>query len=159
MWYLPIIDHLRAIFKNPKDAKLMSWHASGDHTKDDGKLRHPSDGKQWKDFNDMFPEFGKEARNVRFALSTDRMDPFSDLSSSHNTWLVILPPSICQMRKYLLLTMLISEPKQPSNGIDVFLEPLIEDLKKLWEEGVEMMDASLRKKFTLKAIIFVTITD
>jgi hypothetical protein len=32
-------------------------------------------------------------------------------------------------------------------------------MKKLWEEGVEMMDASLRKKFTLKAIIFVTITD
>jgi hypothetical protein len=24
MWYLPIIDHLRAIFGNPKDAKLMS---------------------------------------------------------------------------------------------------------------------------------------
>jgi hypothetical protein len=41
----------------------------------------------------------------------------------------------------------------------VFLEPLMEYMKKLWEEGVEMMDASLRKKFTLKAIIFVTITD
>jgi hypothetical protein len=24
MWYLPVIDHLRAIFGNPKDAKLMS---------------------------------------------------------------------------------------------------------------------------------------
>jgi hypothetical protein len=41
----------------------------------------------------------------------------------------------------------------------VFLEPLMEYMKKLWEEGVEMMDASLRKKFTLTAIIFVTITD
>jgi hypothetical protein len=60
---------------------------------------------------------------------------------------------------YLLLTMLISRPKQPDNDIDVFLEPLMEDMKKLWEEGVEMVDASLRKKFTLKAIIFVTITD
>ena len=35
----------------------------------------------------------------------------------------------------------------------------MEDMKKPWEEGVEMMDASLRKKLTLKAIIFVTITD
>ena len=35
----------------------------------------------------------------------------------------------------------------------------MEDIKTLWEKGVEMMDASLRKKFTLKAIIFVTITD
>jgi putative N-acetylmannosamine-6-phosphate epimerase len=49
--------------------------------------------------------------------------------------------------------------KQPDNDIDVFLEPLMENMKKLWEEGVEMMDASLMKKFTLKAIIFVTITD
>jgi hypothetical protein len=35
----------------------------------------------------------------------------------------------------------------------------MEDMQKLWEEGVQMMDASLEKEFTLKAIIFVTITD
>jgi hypothetical protein len=40
----------------------------------------------------------------------------------------------------------------------VFLEPLMEDMKILWEKGVKMMDVSL-KEFTLKAIIFVTITD
>jgi hypothetical protein len=53
----------------------------------------------------------------------------------------------------------ISRPKQPSNDIDVFLEPLMEDMKVLWEDRVKMMDASLKKKFTLNAIIFVTITD
>jgi hypothetical protein len=41
----------------------------------------------------------------------------------------------------------------------MFLEPLMEHMQKLWEEGVQMMDASLKKEFTLKAIIFVTITD
>jgi hypothetical protein len=92
------------------------------------------------------------------------MNPFGELSRLHSTWPVILtiynlPPSICQKRRYLLLTMLIFGPKQPSNEIDVFLEPLMEDMKKLWEEGVEMMDASLKKKFTLKVIIFVTIID
>jgi hypothetical protein len=55
--------------------------------------------------------------------------------------------------------MLISGPKQPGNDIDVFLEPLMEDMKILWEEGVKMIDASRKEKFTLKAIIFVTITD
>ena len=54
--------------------------------------------------------------------------------------------------------MVISGPKQPSNDIDVFLEPLMEDMKILWEDGVKMMDVFL-KEFTLKAIIFVTITD
>ena len=55
--------------------------------------------------------------------------------------------------------MIISRPRQPGNDIDVFLEPFMEDMKILWEEGVKMMDASLKKEFTLKAIIFVTITD
>ena len=54
--------------------------------------------------------------------------------------------------------MLIYSPKQPGNDIDVFLEPLMEDMKMLWEEEVKMMDAFV-KEFTLKAIIFVTITD
>ena len=103
-------------------------------------------------------------RNVRFALSTDGMNTFSDLSSSHSTLPVILtfynlPPYLCLKRRYLLLTMLISGPKQPGNDIYVFLEPLMEDMKMLWEEGVKMMDAFVKKEFTLKAIIFVTITD
>jgi len=41
---------LRAIFKNTDDSNLMSWHASAEHIKGNGKLRHPSDGKQWKNF-------------------------------------------------------------------------------------------------------------
>jgi len=28
--------------------------------KDDGKLQHPSDGKQWKRFNAKFSKFGDE---------------------------------------------------------------------------------------------------
>jgi hypothetical protein len=35
----------------------------------------------------------------------------------------------------------------------------MEDMKILWEDGVKMMDASLKKEFTLKAIIFITITN
>ena len=55
--------------------------------------------------------------------------------------------------------MIISRPRQPCNDIDVFLEPLMEDMKILWEDGVKMMDVFLKKEFTLKAIIFVTITN
>jgi hypothetical protein len=164
VWYLPVKDRLRALFGNPEDARLMSWHASDDRKKGDGKLRHPSDAQQWKRFDAMFPEFGGEARNVRFSLSTDGMNPFGEISSSHSTWPVILtiynlPPWLCQKRRYLMLTLLISGPRQPGNDIDVFLEPLMEDMQKLWDEGVEMVDAFEKKEFTLRAIIFVTITD
>lgn len=126
MWYLSIIDRLCALFGNSEDAKLISWHALDDRKKDDGKLRHPSVACQWKRFDNLFQEFGELARNIRFGLSTDDMNPFGELSSSHYTWPVILtiynlPPWLCQNRKYLLLTLFISGSKQPINDIDVFL--------------------------------------
>ena len=116
VWYLPVIDRLRALFRNPEDAKLMSWHASAERIKGDGKLRHPSDGSQRKRFDAKYAkEFGDEVMNIRFALSTDGMNPFGDLSSSHSTWPVILtiynlPPYLCLKHRYLLLTVLISSP-------------------------------------------------
>jgi len=146
----------------------MSWHAS-DERKDDGKLQHPADAKQWKDFDKKYPDFAEEKQNVRFALSTDGMNPFGERSSTHNTWPVILtmynlPSWLYQKRKYLLLTILISRPTQPGVDMDVFLEPLMEDMQKLWEEDAVMIDASKpvedsSRKFTLRAIIIVTIND
>jgi hypothetical protein len=35
-----------------------------------------------------------------------------------------------------MLTILVSGPKQIGIDIDVFLEPLLKDMQKLWEEGV-----------------------
>ena len=92
------------------------------------------------------------------------MNPFAERSSKHCTWLVILaiynlPLWLCQKRKYLLLTIVISGPTQPGVDMDVFLEPLMEEMKKLWEEGVAMWDEFCKEPFTLKAMIFVTIND
>jgi hypothetical protein len=70
-----------------------------------------------------------------------------------------LPPWLCHKQKYLLLTTLISGPKQAGIDIDVFLEPLMEDLQKLWEHGVNVLDEYKKEHFNLKAIIFYTIND
>jgi hypothetical protein len=35
-----------------------------------------------------------------------------------------------------MLSIMIAGPQQPGNDIDVYLNPFIEDLKILWEEGV-----------------------
>ena len=58
-----------------------------------------------------------------------------------------------------MLTMLISGPKQPGNDIDVFLARLIEDLKLLWEEGVECFDGYRNETFNLRATLLWTIND
>jgi hypothetical protein len=66
---------------------------------------------------------------------------------------------VMSQKKYLMLSILIQGPKQASIDIDVFLEPLIEDMVKLWNYGVCMWDQYQQEYFTLKAIIFVCIHD
>jgi hypothetical protein len=73
------------------------------------------------------------------------MNPSGDMRNPHSTRSIImciynLPPWLCDKRKYLLLTTLISGPKQAGIDIDVFLEPLMEDMQKLWEHGVNVWD-------------------
>jgi len=41
----------------------------------------------------------------------------------------------------MMLSMMISRPRQPRNDIDVYLSSLIEDLRLLWHEGVEVFYA------------------
>jgi hypothetical protein len=78
---------------------------------------------------------------MRFGLSTDGMNPFGEMTNPHNTSLVILslyniPSWLIHKRKYFMLAILVSCLKQDGIDIDVFLELLMEDMPKLWEEGV-----------------------
>jgi hypothetical protein len=82
----------------------------------------------------------------------------------HSTWPVILMMYnlliwLCHKRKYLILSILIQSLKQAGTDIDVFLEPLMEDMTKLWNEGVRMWDLYQQEYFTLYAIMFVCIHD
>ena len=53
----------------------------------------------------------------------------------------------------MMLSLLISGPRQSSKDIDVYLAPLVDDLKALWEVGVKAYDAHQREFFTLKVIL------
>ena len=84
--------------------------------------------------------------------------------SDHSTWPVILtmyniPTWLCQKRKYLVLTTLISGPKQSGIDIDVFLKPLMQEIERLWRHGEQMYDAFRKEDFICRAIIFVTTND
>ncbi|XP_062005957.1 uncharacterized protein LOC133723145 [Rosa rugosa] len=62
-------------------------------------------------------------------------------------------------RKFMMLTLLISGPKQPGNDIDVYLKPLIDDLKELWDGIDGVYDPFKGEYFKLKAVLFWTIND
>ena len=59
----------------------------------------------------------------------------------------------------MMLTLLLSGPKRLGNDIDIFLQQLIDDLKMLWDVGVEVYDAYLQEVFTLKVVLLWTIND
>jgi hypothetical protein len=62
-------------------------------------------------------------------------------------------------RRYIMMSLLIQGPKQPGNDIDVYLAPLIDDMKMLWSSGAEVYDAYTGEHFNLRAMIYCTISD
>jgi hypothetical protein len=79
----------------------------------------------------------------------DGMNRFGERGSSHCTWPVILmmyniPTGLYQKRKYLLLSVLIQSPKHLGIDIDVFLEPLMQEMETLWKEGINIFDGFSR---------------
>jgi hypothetical protein len=83
MWYLPIIDHLKCMFCNAREAQLLFWHIQW---KRDGKILHPADGRQQKHFDLRHEEdFSNDPRNIRFGPSTDGMNSFGEMRNPHST--------------------------------------------------------------------------
>ena len=150
------------MFQLVQTTKDLTWHA---HQREiDGHLRHPTDSPSWKLVDHKWPNFAAEPRNLHLAISADGINPHSSLSSRYSCWPVImvtynLPPWLCMKRKFMMLSLLISCLRQPGNDIDVYLAPLVEDLKFLWEVGVEAYDAYKKQHFRLKAILLWTIND
>ena len=54
---------------------------------------------------------------------------------------------------YFMLSLLIPSLHQPRNEIDIYLKPLVDELKELWEEGVETYDAYSKEHFQLRATL------
>ncbi|XP_015158556.1 uncharacterized protein [Solanum tuberosum] len=145
-----------------KTTDSLRWHDK--ERSKDGKLRHPADGQAWKDFDRLHPDFALDSRNVRLGLASDGFNPFRAMSISHSTWPVMLmaynlPPWMCMKSEYSILSLLIVGPRSPGYDIDIYLQPLIDELKLLWDTGVETYDASRNQTFQMRAALMWTIND
>ncbi|XP_074328345.1 uncharacterized protein LOC141666250 [Apium graveolens] len=79
----------------------------------------------------------KDAKYLRWHAEWRKSDGMLRHPSDSPQWRSIdgMFPEFGAERKYIMLYVLISGPKEPGNNIDVYLQPLIEDLKLLWDEG------------------------
>ncbi|WMV18167.1 hypothetical protein MTR67_011552 [Solanum verrucosum] len=160
--HFPLIPRLKRLFMCSKTANSLRWH--DEKRSKDGKLRHPADGQAWKDFDRLHPIFAQDSRNVRLGLASDGFNPFRTMSISHSTWPFMLmaynlPPWMCMKSEYSILSLLIPGPRSPGNDIDIYLQPLIDELKLLWDSGVETYDASRNQTFQMRAALMWTIND
>nr|GEX47181.1 hypothetical protein [Tanacetum cinerariifolium] len=131
--YFSIIPRLQHLYKSSHTAKEMTWHATGKCTKL-GKMQHPVDGRARNDFD---------------------TNMWSVILTTYN-----LPLWLCMKESYFMLTLLIPGPKPPGKDIDVYLRPLIDDLKDLWAKpGVETIDVATGLKFKMRALVLWTIND
>ncbi|GJS11835.1 hypothetical protein Tco_0368631 [Tanacetum coccineum] len=162
--YFSIIPRLQRLYKSSHTAKEMTWHGTRKCT-EPGKMQHPVDGRAWKNFDTKYLNFAKEPRNVRLWLVADGLNPFGNLSQSYSMLSVILttynmPPWLCMKESSFRLTLLIPGPKSPRKDIDVYLRPLIDDLKDLWAKpSVETIDIATGQKFNMRAMVLWTIND
>nr|GEX93159.1 hypothetical protein [Tanacetum cinerariifolium] len=115
----------------------MTWHATG-KCMEPGKMQHPVDGRAWKNF---------------------------DTNQSYSMWPMILttynlPSWLCIKESSFMLTLLIPGPKSPGKDIDVYLRPLIDDLKDLWANPrVKTIDVAIGQKFNMRGMVLWTIND
>nr|XP_029144822.1 uncharacterized protein LOC112708962 [Arachis hypogaea] len=160
--YFPLKPRLQRLFMCSKTAQSMRWHASAE--KKDSKMRHPRDSEAWKTFDLLNDRFAADPRNVRLGLAADGFNPFGAMRTNYSVWPVVLipynrPPWECMKPTSLILSMIIPGEKMPGNNINVYLQPLIKELKELWHDGVQTLDRFKNEMFTLRAALMWTISD
>ena len=77
-------------------------------------MRHPVDSLAWKNFDNVHPSFA------------------------------LKPHWMFMKQTFFMLSLLILGPTAPRNDIDIYLQPLIDELNDLWHVGVETYDASTK---------------
>ena len=141
----------------------MRWHRDK-RVETDDVLRHPADAEGWKHFDSEFPDFTSDPWNVCLGLASDGFNPFGQMSTSYSMWPVVLlpynlPPWKCMKETNFFMSLLIPGPKSAGRKIYVYLQPLIEELKELWNFGVRTYDSFTCQFFQLYVALLWTIND
>lgn len=160
--YMPLIPRLQRLYSSKDTAEAMRWHK--ECPREDGVLVHPSDGEAWKHFDAAYPDYSAECRNVRLGICADGFNPHGPGARSYSCWPVIvtpynLPPWLCMNDPYMFLTLFIPGRSSPGKNIDVYLRPLMDELKLLWDSGVQTWDAFKKQNFNMRASVMWTVND
>jgi hypothetical protein len=93
--HFPLITRLQRIFSTTKSSNEAQWHKLYRKPKegqDLGEMSHSADGEAWEDFDKNWPYFPADARNIRFGLATDGINPYNNMGKRYIMWHVFVIP-------------------------------------------------------------------
>jgi hypothetical protein len=126
----------------------MRWRKEGIRdSKDADIMSHLADTDAWHTLDHFDLEFARDPMSVYLGLLTDGFQPYSSDSTTYSYWLVFvmsynLPHNKCLKEGFIFLALVIPGPKEPKKQINIFLRPLMEGLKELWQ-GVDAYESHL----------------
>ena len=156
--FFSLKDRLQRLFIYFKTARWMTWHNDGRSLRENGEMRHPADSPAWLHFDSQYPDFAVENRNVRLGLANDGFNLFTNMSRRYSICPVMtvvynLSSWMRMKQTYTMMSLLILGPTESGNDIDVYIQPLIEELKDLWKNSVETYDISKKQNFHMRAVV------
>jgi hypothetical protein len=121
---MPITRKLKQLYLSEETVKQMRWHKEG----------NPADTEAWEALDHLDLEFARDHRSVRLGLLTNDFQPHSEASSLYSCWPVFimsynLSPNKCLKQGFVFLALVISSPKEPMKQMNIFLRPLMEEMK------------------------------
>jgi hypothetical protein len=149
--HLPFKPRIQRLYMTKESTKHMTWHKNGKRYNLD-KMVHASDGEAWKHFDAIYRENVEEARNVCVVLAIDGFNPYGMSAAPYTCWPMFvipinLPRGVCFQRQNIFVSLII--PGHPGNKMGVYMEPLIDELLRAWEQGVWMYDRATKTNFKM----------
>ena len=120
-----------------------------------------------KHIEDTWPEkFKDEVRSLRLSIAMDGVNPYSLQNTNYYVWPVVvinknIPPWLSVKNEHIMLALIVPGRIQVKN-MDVYLQPLVDELKELWD-WINVYDVSRPiatvRSFTLYGICAYTTHD
>jgi hypothetical protein len=126
------------------------------------------DNKAWAHVDEKWANFAHDHRNLRLTISTNGFNPFSDKLCQWSTWplyvmIYNLAPWLTIKHFFVLVALIIlGKESVCMNTIDVYLQPLVDELMMLWKLGVLTLDYGQpegSRGFIFCALVLWTIND
>lgn len=158
--YLGLETSLQVLLEKPKfftDCEL--WRS---RKVSDGEMKDVYDARIWNEFLHYNGEpFLLEEGNLAFILNLDFFQPYKHVQYSLGAIymsVLNLPRGIRYKQENTILVGLIPGPHEPEHDLNTFLEPLLQDLLKLWN-GYELYVASSNCKKKIRGALLCVACD